>query len=178
MIKIYIFFFIFFINYSVSSIFYSDDTMNKIYEDKGSFDVVYQLPRMAYSFLISSFLESGLNYLGLYEENIISIKQCKYQKMNKIIKKEKKCINIKIISFFIITYLLLFSFWIYLGCFCAVYKNTQIHLLIDVSSSFAMSFISPILINVLPGIFRILSLKDKKKKSYILFKVSKFLQMF
>ena len=44
---------------------------------------------MAYSFLISSLLESGLNYLGIYKENIISLKQWKYQKMNKIIKKER-----------------------------------------------------------------------------------------
>ena len=36
-IKIYIFFFTFSINYVVSSMFYSDDTMHKINVDKGSF---------------------------------------------------------------------------------------------------------------------------------------------
>ena len=176
MIKVYIFFFIFFINYAISSMFYSNDTMNKIYTDKGSFYAQYQLPRMNYSFLISSFLESGINFLGLYEDNIINIKQCKYQRMKKVIKKEKKCIKIKITFFFIITYLVLFFFWIYLGCFCDVYKNTQVHLLIEVSSSFAMSFISPIFINLIPGIFRIPSLKGKKKSNYMLFKFSQILQ--
>ena len=35
----------------------------------------------------------------------------------------------------------LFFMWIYLGCFCAVYKKIQIHLLFDVLSSFGFSFI-------------------------------------
>ena len=85
-------------------------------------------------------------------------------------------INIKIIIFFITNCILLFLYWIYLGCFCAVYKNTQIHLLIDVSSSFGISFISPLFINLFPGMFRIPSLNGKIKRPY-LFRFSKLLQL-
>ena len=90
-------------------------------------------------------------------------------------KKEFGKINIKIILFFIFTYILLFFLWIYLGCFCAVYKNTQIHLLKSVSSSFGISFITPIFIYLLPAILRISSLKDGNKP--LIYKVSKLLQM-
>ena len=154
--------------------FYSDDTMHKIYEDKGLFDFTYQLPQMIYSFIISSILEFALGFFGLYEDNIIDIKNNKNPKNNNKILFIIKC---KIILFFVISYILLFFIWIYLGCFCAVYKNTQMHLLKDVSSSFAISFINPFFSCLLPGMFRIPSLRSKSNLK-ILYKFSKFLQIF
>ena len=171
-IKIYIFFLTFTINYVVSAMFYSDSTMHKIYIDKGSFDITYQLPQMCYSFIISTILNGALNVLGLYEQNLISFKNDKKNNIN--MKNILSNILCKMIFFFIITFILIFFFWIYLGCFCAVYKNTQIHLFIDVLSSFVISFISPFFINLLPGIFRIKSLKNKRP---YMFKFSKILQL-
>ena len=174
-IKIYIFFFTFSINYVVSSMFYSDDTMHKINVDKGSFDLTYQLPIMIYSFLISTTIKVVINNLGLYDEDILIFKKSK----NKNLLAQQKLlfrIKCKIALFFIITYILLFFFWVFLGCFCAVYKNTQIHLLIDVSLSFGISFISPLFINLFPGMFRIPSLNGKIKRPY-LFRFSKLLQL-
>ena len=175
MIKIYIFFFTFTINYVVSAMFYSDSTMHKIYVDEGSFDFTYQLPIMIYSLLISSVLKVLLSILGLYETNILSIKKKKI--IDKEVKKELFNIKLKIILFFIITYILLIFFWIYLGCFCAVYKNTQKHLLLDVFSSFCISFITPFIKYLIPGMFRIPSLNTEKGKRPLLFKFSKLLQM-
>ena len=156
--------------------FYSDETMHKIYIDKGSFDFAYQLPQMVYSLIISTILKAILNFLGLYERDIISFKNDK-DKEDKNGEKVLFKIRCKIILFFIITYILLFFFWIYLGCFCAVYKNTQIHLLLDVSSSFGLSFIIDIFINLLPGIFRIPSLKNKANRP-LMYKFSQLLQIF
>jgi len=175
LIKIYIFFFIFSINYFVSAMFYSDDTLHKIYVDEGSFDFTYQLPKMFYSFIISTVLKSLLNILGLYEQNIITFKaDKKYDlKTQKNVLFKIKC---KILFFFVITDILLIFFLIYLGCFCAVYKNTQTHLLLNVSSSFCISFISPFFIYLLPGIFRLSSLKNKANKP-LLYKFSKLLQL-
>ena len=153
--------------------FYSDDTMHKIYIDKGSFDFTYQLPQMVYSLIISTILKSLLNFMGLYEGDIISFKNDKDE--NKDSKKILFKIWCKILLFFIITYILLFFFWIYLGCFCAVYKNTQIHLLLDVLSSFGLSFITDIFINLLPGMFRIPSLKKANRP--LMYKFSKLLQL-
>ena len=174
MIKIYMFFLTFAMNYVVSAMFYSDSTMHQIYVDDGSFDISYQLPQMFYSFIISSVLGSLLNFLGLYEGDIAEFK--KIQKRNKNRRKVLFNIKLKVVLFFIIDYILIFFFWIYLGCFCAVYKNTQIHLLLDVTSSFIISFLTPFISNLLPCFLRILSLKDKKGKKYILFKFSNIIQ--
>ena len=154
--------------------FYSDDTMHKIYEDKGNFDFTYQLPQMFYSFIISTILQTLLNFLGLFEQNIITYKN--NNKTDNLKRKLLYIIKIKMVIFFIITYTLLAFFWVYLGCFCAVYKNTQIHLLIDVSSSFAISLLTPFFIYLLPGIFRISSLKRNTKRP-LMYKFSQLLQL-
>ena len=177
-IKIYIFFFTFAINYTVSAMFYTDDTMHKIYIDDGSFDFTYQLPKMFYSLIISSLLKLILGSLGLYGQSLIEIKNSKKKIFNKNIIKISMGIIHKIILFFLITFLLLFFMWIYLGCFCFVYKNTQIHLLMEVTSSFSFSFITSLLIYLLPGIFRISALKERKGDKACMFKFSKLLQMF
>ena len=173
MIKIFIFFLTFSMNLTVSAMFYSDSTMHKIYVEYVKFDFIYQLPQMIYSFIISSILENLLSMLGLYEQDIIEIKKSIVKK-GKILKK----IMIKIILFFIIVNILLFLFWIYLGCFCAVYRNTQIHLLMDVLYSFTISCITPFFIVFLSCIFHIISFKDKKGKNPMLFKFSNFLLNF
>ena len=173
-IKIYLFFYNFMINYTVSAMFYSDDTIHKIYIDKGLFDFTYQLPQIIYSFIISSILTNLLNFLGLYEGDIIEMKKNKKNNENN---KKIFIIKFKIFLFFIITYVLLFFIWLYLGCFCAVYKNTQIHLFKDVISSFAFSLLTPFFICLLPGLLRIPSLKSKSERT-CLYKFSKFLQVF
>ena len=155
--------------------FYSDSTMHKIYLDEGSFDFTYQLPKMFYSLIISSILKAILNFLGLYEENIIAFKNIEPKNLS-IKRKLLFNIKFKISIFFIITYILIVFIWIYLGCFCAVYKNTQIHLLLDVSSSFCLSFITLFFIYLIPGIFRMLSLRKKVERP-LMFKFSQLLQL-
>ena len=174
-IKIYLFFLIFFLNYAINAMFYSDNMMHKIYVDDGTFDITYQLPIMLFSSIIIIILRVLLNYLGLYQKDILKIK--KLIKKDKDFQRNINCIKYKIIFFYIFTYILLFFFYIYLGCFCAVYKNTQIHLLKEIASSFSLSFITPFFIYLLPGIFRFLSLKGKVRRP-LLFKFSKFLEMF
>ena len=175
-IKIYIFFFTFAINYLVSVMFYTDETIHKISEDEGSFDITYQLPIMFYSLIVSNVLKILLNISGLYEDNIIEYKNNKKNEIdpNKLICK----IRCKVVLFFLITDLFLFFFWIYLGCFCAVYKNTQIHLLKEVSSSFFISFISSFFIFLIPSFLRTISLQDRKNDKPFIYRLSKFIQMF
>ena len=175
-IKIYIFFFTIQIEYTINAMFYTDVVMHKIYEEEGYFDFIYQIPQMIYSSLISIILNNLINFLGLYEDDISEIKNYKNKKVKKL-KNKLHNIKIKIILFFIITYILLFVFWVYVGCFCAVYKNTQIHLLVEVLSSFGLSFVLSFFIYLIPGIFRIPSIIDGEKSNReILYKFSKFIQ--
>ena len=132
---------------------------------------------MVYSSLITSVLNYIITTLGLCQSDILKIKYCNLNILEKKTKGTLNCIKCKITIFFIITYVFLILFWVYLGCFCAVYKNTQIHLLIEVFSSFLTSLIASLFLNLLPGIFRIPSLKNIKSNRYVLYKFSKILQI-
>ena len=61
--------------------------------------------------------------------------------------------------------------------FDVIYKNTQYHLLKDTLISFGVSLLSPFCIYLLPGIFRIPSLSNKKRKRKCLYNFSKILQL-
>ena len=86
-----------------------------------------------------------------------------------------KFLKVKFIWFFNISLLFLILFWFYLSCFCAIYKNSQIQLLKDILISFGLSLMYPLGVYLIPGIFRIPSLKSKNKEC--LYKISKIIQL-
>ena len=55
-IKIDLFFISIAMNFTINALFFNDDTMHKIYEDKGKFEFLYQLPQIIYSSIISQIL--------------------------------------------------------------------------------------------------------------------------
>ena len=152
--------------------------MHKIYEDEGSFNIVYQLPQIAYSTLISTALDILLKLLALSEGNIIDYKKNKDKKdLNKRTKELNDKLNIKFILYFVVSSIILLFFWYYLSMFGAIYRNTQYHLIKDTLISFGSSLISPFGIYLLPGIFRIPSLSNPKNKRKYLYNLSLLLQM-
>ena len=178
-IKINLFFIGFAIEFTVNGLFFNDDTMHKIYESKGEFDLENQLPIAVYSTLISLILNIPLNFLALSNDSIINFKQD--NKKNNIKNNTKNLINalrIKFILYFIISFLFLLFFWYYISMFGVIYKNTQFHLLKDTLMSFSLSLIMPFGIYIFPGFFRIPALSSKKYKRECLYNFSKFLQSF
>ena len=106
--------------------------MHQIYEDEGDFNFIYQLPQIAYSTILSIFIDNITTFLALSEDNIIELKKDKHlEEISKKGRNLKKTLKIKFIFFFIVNFILILLFWYYLGCFCAVYKNTQFHLIKD-----------------------------------------------
>ncbi len=89
-----------------------------------------------------------------------------------------KKLKIKFGFYFIISTIFICFFWYYLGSFCAIYQNTQIHLITDTLISYGLGFIYPFGIYLLPGIFRIPALSNKKNKRKCLYNFSKVLQVF
>ena len=177
-IKIDLFLFFLLLYFTINAFFFNDTTMHQIYEDKGNFNIIYQIPQMLYSTLISTLIKFIIEKLSLTEKDIIEIKQEKNSdKSIKIMNKTLKIIKLKFIIFFVLNFLFLFLFWFYLSSFCAVYKYTQIHLFKDTIISFCGSLIYPFVVYIFPAILRIKALKNKKKKRECLFKVSKALQL-
>ena len=128
-LKIDLFFINFTIYYTVNAFFFSDKTMHKIYLDSGDYNIIYQLPQILYSSLISGIIKAFLTFLSLTGNNIIQLKHIK-SNLDSQVDKTIDLLKKKLLLFFIISYILLLMFWYYVGCFCAIYRNTQIHLII------------------------------------------------
>ena len=172
-LKICLFFFYFALSYAVNTLFFNDATMHKIYVDLGKYNFLYQLSQILYSTLIINLINSFLSFLSLSETIILQLKQKKGKFIKKKMKKAKKILNIKFIIFSILIIILLIFFWYYISCFCAIYKNTQLHLIKDTLISFGLSILYPFGICLIPAIFRIYSLKSKNQNKECLYKFSK-----
>ena len=162
-IKVSLFLLSFGLYISINGFFFSDDTMHKLYEDKGKYNIIYRIPQILFSTIISAVINVLLKKLSLTEANILSIKEEKdNQKMLEKSKSIKKCLRIKFIIYFALSILFMLFFWYFISCFCAVYKNTQIVLIKDTLVSYALSMVYPFGLNLLPGLFRIPALKAEK----------------
>ena len=177
-LKISLFLVSFSLYLTINAFFFNDDTMHKIYKDSGAYNILYQIPQILYSSITSSVINMILKTLSLSEKDILKIKQEKdvdnyFKKANQI----EKCIKIKFIMFFIISILLMLFFWYYISCFCAVYTNTQTILFKDTLISFALSMLYPFGLNLLPGLFRIPSLRSEKKDKKCLYSFSQIIAL-
>ena len=178
-IKISLLLLAFSLYFAINGFFFSDATMNKINEDKGAFNILYQLPQIFYSTVISAIINITLKKLSLSESQILKIKFEKdfaiAQKKSKSI---KRCLRIKIALFFVISFILMIFFWYFISCFCAVYKNTQKILIDDTLISFGISMLYPFGLNLLPGLLRIPAIKDPKRDKKMLYKISVLIAFF
>ena len=178
-IKISLFIFNFCLYFTVNAFFFTDSTMHKIYEDKGFFDIANQLPHILYSTLISAFINMGIKKLALSDKTIIELKRMKINR-EEMLKKScelYKTLMIRFNLFFFIGFLFLAFFWYYISAFCAVYKNTQTILIENTLMSFLFTLIYPFIFNLLPGIFRILSLKKSKENKKCLYIIGNILTL-
>ena len=176
-IKISLFFFSFSLYYTINALFFTDKTMHNILISDKKYDFIYQLPKIFYSNLISTVINCLILYLSLSEKTIIDIKN-RINKKNygKLFTELKKTLFIRFIIFYLFYLIFLLFFWFYVSCFCVVYKNTQIYLIKDTLISFGLSLIYPFGYYLLPGIFRIPALKDKKGSKKSLYTFSQLLQ--
>ena len=166
-IKIFLFFFFFTVHLTVNALFFNDNTMHKIYVDEGNYNFIYQIPQIIYSSIISGIINALIKFLSLSQDNIIELKHL--SKKISIEEKHKKLINvlkIKFLIFFLLTSVLLVFFCFYVGCFCGIYRNTQIHLIKDSVISFSMSFLYPFGKCLIPSVIRINALKYKMEYLY------------
>ena len=179
-IKIFLFFFFFSLHLTINALFFNDSTMHKIYEDKGKFNFIYQIPQILYSSIISGIISCIIKNLSLSQKIIIELKREKADnttildnKMNSTL----KLLKIKFAIFFIFTFILLLFFWFYISCFCGIYVNTQAHLIKDSVVSFFCGLIYPFILCLVPGIFRIRALRDKNTSLKMSYKFSLLLMM-
>ena len=84
-----------------------------------------------------------------------------------------KKLKIKFVFYFILSFILLIAFWYYISMFDAVYRNTQYLLLKDTLMGFGLSMVTPFIIYLIPGIFRIPALASTQENKRCLYNFSK-----
>ena len=176
LIKICLFLFYLMLNLVLNALFFNDSTMHQIYLDKGTFNLKYIFPKIIYTLLISFLIYICIRKIALTQQDIIDIKHEKNKNnLNAKVVIAIKCIIIKIIVFFICSIMLLLIFWYYISCFCAVYKNTQIYLIKNVLITYLILFIYPFFLCLIPGVFRIPSLKNSGECFYKITQITQLL---
>jgi hypothetical protein len=175
-IKIDLFIIHFAICSAVNCLFFTENTIHKIYGDKGTYKIGFYLPKIIISFLISHVISIGLRYLFLSQYGILEIKKkTSYDEESDKADGVKRCLTIKYIIFYIAGTAFLILFWFYLSSFCAVYQNTQIFLIINTLAGLFISFLYPIIINFLPAFLRYFSLSNDNNQ--YLYKISCIIQI-
>jgi len=175
-IKICIFFFNFTLFIFINTLFYNDEMMHKIYQDKGKFNFIYILPQIIYSIIIASFIINLIIKFSSTQQNILDIKHEKNKhNLNARIIIAIKSIKIKLICFFLISIFILILFWYYVTIFCAIYNKTQKYLIKNILVCYLISLIYPFFICLLPSIFRIASLKGPEKCLYKFSQIIEFI---
>ena len=104
-IKIARFFVLVATDMAMNVFFFNDETMHKIFVNYGKYDFVQQIPQILYSTILSQILEIFLCYLSMTDKYIYKIKNS--QPNSKQIMILFRCINYKLIIFFIFTFLLI-----------------------------------------------------------------------
>jgi hypothetical protein len=165
-IKICFFFFVFALYMLINTLFFNDAIMHQIYMNKGKFNLILVLPQIIYSEIICKIIINLIKHLSLPQRNILEIQFENNKDLLMKIANAIKCIIKKIICFYILSLMFLLFFWYYLSCFCFVYINTQIYLFKVILITYLLSLINPFIFSLLPGLFRIQSLKVPGKCLY------------
>ena len=158
--------------------FFSDDSMHKLFLNYGKYDFFQQIPQITYSTIISQLIEVLLCFLSLTDKYIYQIKRFlvkgKSNRINKIIRR----MYIKLIFFYIFTFIFFLIYWYIITVFCGVYRNTQKAFIKDSIISFSICLVYPFFLYLISSGLRFCSLRDSKKRFKCLYKLSDIIPLF
>ena len=165
---------------AMNVIFFDDNSIHKIYLNYGKYNFRHQIPKIIYAIIITKIIEVFVCFLTLTDKLIYKILGFKIDKNGK---KETmqifKCINIKIIIYFIVFFLLIIFYWYLVTAFCAVFENIQITFIKNYLLSLIFSLIYPVILYLIPTGLRIMAFKDViKKYSNIIYRMSTLIPIF
>ena len=86
-----------------------------------------------------------------------------------------KCIKIRIVLYYILSFVFLIVFGFYVLSFCAIFENTQVALIKSTFSSWIISLIYPFILCFITSIIRSAALKCKSKVLYMIKTIMQFL---
>ena len=174
-IKVSLFFLSFDLYFAVNTLFFNHPEIHHIYKKGGIYNISYFILNILYSFIISYSFITLIRYYSLSERYLIKIKNEKNLfKVNDMVQSTKRCLIIKYIVFYALSFIFLLFLWFYLSSFCAIFQNCQIIIIKNTFMSFGISVFLPFIYNLFSSIIRIYSLKNSSECVY---KFSKIIQL-
>ena len=152
--------------------------MHKVFLNYGKYNFIQQIPQIIYTTIFSQFIEVFLCFLSLTDKHIYLMKNSAKLTVKNDILKILRCIKVKLIIFFIFTFIFFVCYWYIVCVFCAVYENTQIIYLKDSLSSFLLGMIYPFILYIFPTALRVISLRHSKKDCKCIYKMSDIIPFF
>ena len=178
-IKLSLFLFTFGICLGINTYFFDDSVIQNIYYQKGNYAIAQHIPNhigpIMISMLIASVIKSIMFLVTFTDVIVLEIKEDNGDKKEEKINKALVKVTSKSILYFIINFVVMFICWIYVGTFCAIFKNTQKFLLINAIISFSGVLFLPFFYCLFTAALRALTLNGENKEC--LYKFSQFLQL-
>ena len=175
-IKIARFIFLLATDMAMNIFFFSDESMHKLFLSYGKYDFIQQIPQILYTTIISQILEIFLYFLTMTDKYIYHLKNIRITKKEIII--IFKCINIKIIIFFVFNLIMFSFYWYSVASFCAVYRNSQVVLIKDTLISFTLGIAYSLIIYLIVSALRSLAINKKKMRLKFVYKLSEIIPFF
>ena len=163
---------------ALSTFFFSDDSMHKLFLNYGKYDFVQQIPQITYSTVISLLIETFLCYLSLTDKYFYKLKSNLIKGGKNKNKKILNCIGIKLLFYLIFVFIFFIIYWYIISVFCGVYRNTQIAFIKDSVVSFITGSIYPLVLYFISACLRYCSLKNKKKRCKFIYNLSYMIPLF
>ena len=134
------------------------------------------IPNTIYSSILASVFLILLKFIALTHNSVRTLR--KMNNMDKAEEKSKcilKCIKLRIVIYYLLSFIFLIVFGFYVLCFCSVFENTQIELVKSTLTSWLISILFPFIICFLTSIIRVLALKMENKYLYAVNKIMQLL---
>ena len=149
---------------TVSTLFFGDDILDNIFENKNKFKTSYMIKPMIFTFLICLVITIILKSLVKLNNNIVNIKyeiQTYQEGIN--------AIRLKLIFYFFISFIINAFGFIFVSCFCSIFNNTQIKIIKCAGFTLASHFVLSIFFCFIITSLRVCSINSNKKKAKCLY---------
>ena len=161
------------ISFFLNSLFYTDEYISDAYYNNGVLNFISGLPKSIYSSIVSLITT---NLLRILSNNKNELKQLIIKKSNNnnyriLVKLKLNQLKYKLISYFIIVFILGLFFSYYVTSFCAVYRYSQKYLFLGFIESFIFDFIISIITAIFLSLLRYISIKKKIKCLFMTYKI-------
>ena len=161
---------------TISVLFLDDYDFHQLYISKGAFNIFNHLQKLIYSSVIILVIKNILLWTIFTERNFLEIKNRLITGKIEIQNKDMAKLSVKCACFFPLSIILLSLFWVYTMCFGSVFRNSHFHIFKISIINFCIQITLPFVFNIIPCIFRTISLRGNKNKAY-LYRFSQLLQL-